>query len=69
MGRTLSERGCARLSEYTAAERERVSADALHGWKEIAAYLGCSVNTATNWHNKWSLPVIRTPGRKVDLTP
>ncbi len=68
MGRTKAELDYARLTQFALQERERVSADSFHGWKEIAGYLGCSLNTATRWHERLGMPVMRTQGRKVFTT-
>lgn len=38
--------------------------DRVCGWKEIAAYLGCSERTAQNHETNWGLPVKRTQGER-----
>ncbi len=39
-----------------------VAKDQLHGWKEIAAYLGRDERTAKRWEKQRGLPVRRIPG-------
>lgn len=36
----------------------------LHGWKEIAAYLGCGVRTVQRWEMEVGLPIRRPRGRQ-----
>lgn len=36
----------------------------LHGWKEIAAYLGCGVRTVQRWEMEIGLPVRRPRGKQ-----
>jgi hypothetical protein len=38
--------------------------DRLHGWGEIATYLGCDVRTAQRWEKQQGLPVHRNDGPK-----
>ena len=40
----------------------------LHGWSQIAAYLGVSIQTARRRHRRWGLPVVRCVGRRVFTT-
>ncbi len=37
----------------------------LVGWREIAAYLRVSDDTAQRWNRRYSLPVCRSVGRRV----
>lgn len=36
----------------------------LHGWKEIAAYLGCGVRTVQRWEMEVGLPIRRPRGKQ-----
>lgn len=44
------------------AHLSNVAKDQLHGWKEIAAYLGRDERTAKRWEKQRGLPVRRIPG-------
>ena len=44
------------------AHLSKVARDQLHGWKEIAAYLGRDERTAKRWEKQRGLPVRRIPG-------
>ncbi len=41
----------------------------LYGWKDIAAYIGCTDTTAQNYCKKYGLPVSRLPNGKPTAHP
>src|SRR6185437_6215710 len=41
----------------TSTERKEIMV--LHGWKQIARYLGCGIRTAQRWEEQCGLPVTR----------
>ncbi len=40
----------------------------MRGWREIAAYMDCSISTAYRLHRNFGLPIVRTLSKRVFTT-
>jgi hypothetical protein len=47
------------LNPRQASQRKKEERMVLHGWKQIARYLGCGIRSAQRWEEQCGLPVTR----------
>lgn len=62
-------RARARVGDYFNERHKRADpGEALYGWSEIAAYMGCTMAQCQRWCDRYRMPVVRTIAKRVFTT-
>ena len=64
-----SHKAKARLGAYYEERHKRANpGEALYGWREIAEYMGCTLQQVERWCDRYRMPVVRTIAKRVFTT-